>query len=148
MIKYLKIVGVVIGLVGLTALAFAGDFDGSRPLSGTIGKVIEINPYKIADDVDPETVGLPKQFMIDFEAKVLRPSNDSLVRRMTAFKGATFVENMIVLQGTDEGVEGVDDGMAWSLIISQKDGSAVLSASGNGVAYVVFGRCAPMRDTP
>ena len=52
---------------------FAGDFDGSKPLSGSVNKIIEINPSKIINDVDPETVGLPRKFLIDFEEKLLRP---------------------------------------------------------------------------
>ncbi len=146
MVDYPKVMVVAIGLIGLAAAAFAGDFDGSTPLSGTVGKVIEINRYRIADDVDPDTVGLPRKFLIDFNAKVLRPSNDSLVRRMISFDSVVFVENKTIIQGVDEGVEGVEDGLAWSLAISKKDGSAVLSASGHGVAYVVFGACRPAKQ--
>ena len=145
MFKYPKILVIAIGLIGLTTAAFAGDFDGSSPLSGSVGKVIEINRYRIADDVDPDTVGLPKNFLIDFKAKVIRPSNDSLVRRKISINSVAAVENKTVIQGVDEGVEGVEDGLAWSLTISKKDGSAVLSASGNGVAYVVFGVCTPIK---
>jgi hypothetical protein len=146
MFEYPKAMAATIGLIGLAAVAFAGDFDGSTPLFGTVGKVIEINRYRIADDVDPETVGLPKKFLIDFDAKVLRPSNDSLVRRTLSIKSVEHVEKQIVLQGVDEGVEGVEDGLAWSLTISKKNGSALLSASGNGVAYVVFGACRPAKE--
>ena len=148
MVDYPKAMVVAIGLIGLAGAAFAGDFDGSTPLSGTVGKVIEINRYRIADDVDPDTVGLPKNFLIDFKAKLLRPSNDSLVRRTISINRVAFVENKTVIQGVDEGVEGVEDGLAWSLTISKKDGSAVLSASGHGVAYVVFGACRPIKGNP
>jgi hypothetical protein len=49
------------------------------------------------------------------------------------------MENLLVIQGLDSGIEGVDDGLAWSLTISKLDGKAVLTATGDGVAYVVFG---------
>jgi hypothetical protein len=130
----------------LATIAIAGDFDGSKPLSGITGKIIEINQYKIIDDVDPDTVGLPKKFLIDFNSKTLRPSKDSLVRRTIIFKSLEHIENKMVMQGVDEGVEGVDDGLAWSLTISKKNGNAILSASGDGVAYVVFGECKPIMD--
>ena len=144
--RYSVVSGLAICLVVLTTAAFASDFDGSKPLSGTTGKIIEINQYKIIDDVDPDTVGLPKKFLIDFNARVLRPSKDSVVRKTISFKSVVHIENKIVLQGVDEGVEGVDDGWAWSLTISKKNGKAVLSASGDGVAYVVFGVCAPIKN--
>jgi hypothetical protein len=126
-----------------TAAAAAGDFDGSRPLSGITGKIVEINSYQVIDGVDADTVGLPNKFLIDFNARTLRAAKDSRVRKTIAFKRLVHIENQIVLQGVDEGVEGVEDGLAWSLTISKKDGKAVLSASGNGVAYVVFGVCRP-----
>ncbi len=122
---------------------FAGDFDGSKPLSGSISKIVEINPYKIINDVDPDTVGLPKNFIIDFEGKKVRPSKDSLIRRTSQIKRVEHIENKLILQGVEEGVENVDDGLAWSMAISKKSGMVVLSASGDGVAYVVFGTCTP-----
>ncbi len=139
-------------LVGLFALFFAagaalaGDFDGSRPLFGVTGKIIEIRSHRIDDDVDPDTLGIPAKFLIDFAAGLLRPSKDSVIRKTIAIEKVTHVEDMLVLQGVDGGVEGVDDGLAWSLAISKKDGKAVLSASGGGVAYVVFGQCSPAAD--
>ena len=135
-----------VGFWLLASAAGAGDFDGSRPLSGTTGKIIEINPYKISDDVDPDTVGIPKKFRIDFSTRTLRPSADSLIRKTIAFKRIVHIENKMILQGVDKGVEGVDDGLAWSLAISKINGHAVLAAAGDGVAYVVFGVCKPISD--
>ena len=144
--KYKIVFGVVIFFISLVATAIAGDFDGSKPLSGVTGKIVEINQYKIIDDVDPDTVGLPKKFLIDFNSKTLRPSKDSLARRTITFKSLEHIENKMVMQGVDEGVDGVDDGLAWSLTISKKNGNAILSAAGDGVAYVVFGICKPIKD--
>ena len=123
--------------------AFSGDFDGSKPLSGSVDKIIEINTQKIINDVDPDAVGLPRNFFIDFKEKILRPSKDSLVRKTSKIYRVEHIENKLILQGIDEGVENIDDGLAWSITISKKSGKVVLSASGDGVAYVVFGTCIP-----
>ena len=123
---------------------FAGDFDGSKPLSGSVSKIMEINPSRVINDVDPDTVGLPRKFLIDFEEKKVRPSKDSLIRRTSQIKRVEHIENKLILQGVEEGVENVDDGLAWSMAISKKSGMVVLSASGDGVAYVVFGTCTPV----
>jgi hypothetical protein len=144
--KYYVIFKVVIFLSGFIAIAHAGDFDGSKPLSGATGKIIEVHQSKIIDNVDPDTVGLPKNFLIDFDSKTLQPSEDSLARRTIRFKSLEHIENMLVVQGIDDGVEGVNDGLAWSLAISKKNGKAILSASGDGVAYIVFGVCIPINS--
>jgi hypothetical protein len=127
-------------------IAFSGDFDGIKPLSGSVDKIIEINTLKIINDVDPDTVGLPRNFFIDFKEKKLRPSKDSLVRKTSNIYRVEHIENKLILQGIDEGVENVNDGLAWSITISKKTGKVVLSASGDGVAYVVFGTCIPVEN--
>jgi len=126
--------------------AFSGDFDGLKPLAGSVDKIIEINTHKIVNDVEPDTVGLPRNFFIDFKEKMLRPSKDSLVRKTSKINRVEHIENKLILQGIDEGVENIDDGLAWSIIISKKTGKLVLSASGDGVAYVVFGTCIPVKN--
>ena len=126
--------------------AFAGDFDGSKSLSGSVNKIVQINPAGITDDVDADTVGLPRNFIIDFKAKTMRPSKDSLIRRTSKIQRVEHIENKLVLQGVEAGVEGVDDGLAWSITISKKTGVMILSAVGDGVAYVVFGTCAPVEN--
>jgi hypothetical protein len=122
--------------------SYAGDFDGSKLLSGSVEKVLEINQFRVSDDVDPEIVGLPRKFFIDIEEKTMLPSVESVVRRISRIKHVEHIENKIILQGVEEGVENVDDGLGWSIAISKKTGKFVLSASGDGVAYVVFGLCA------
>ena len=130
----------------ISQTAFSGDFDGLNPLAGSVDKIIEINTLKIIDDVDPDAVGLPRDFIIDFKEKILRPSKDSLVRKTSKINRVEHIENKLILQGIDEGVENVDDGLAWSITISKKTGKVVLCASGDGVAYVVFGTCIPVKN--
>ena len=126
--------------------AFADDFDGSKPLSGSVDKVLEIYPSRITTDADPDTVGLPRNFFIDFQEKIIRPAKDSLIRRTSKIKRVEHIENKLILQGVEDGVENVDDGLAWSIAISKKTGKVVLSASGDGVAYVVFGTCTAVEN--
>jgi hypothetical protein len=132
---------VVFFLLNFQIAALAGGFDGSQPLIGTSDRIIVINQYNIIDNVDHSTAGIPKKFLIDFKTNTLRPSKDSLIRKTITFNRVDHIENKMVMQGIDSGIEGVEDGMAWSLTISKKDGKAVLAASGDGVAYVVFGAC-------
>ena len=131
----------LIFIILIPSVSFAGDFDGSKLVVGSVEKVLEIRQFKFSDDVDPDTVGLPRRFFIDIEQKRVLPSKESMVRRISSITHVEHIENKLILQGVEEGVENVDDGLAWSIAISKKTGKVVLSASGNGVAYVVFGTC-------
>ena len=133
-----------LAIIPLSALA--GDFDGSKPLAGSVDKILEIYPSRISNDADPDTVGLPRNFLIDFKEKMVRPSKDSLVRKTSKIKRVEHIENKLILQGVEDGVENVEDGLAWSIAISKKTGKVVLSASGDGVAYVVFGTCTAVEN--
>jgi len=93
--------------------SYAGDFDGSKLLSGSVEKVLEISQFRVSDDVDPEIVGLPRKFFIDIEEKTMLPSVESMVRRISRIKHVEHIENKIILQGVEEGVENVDDGLGW-----------------------------------
>ena len=55
----------------LPFISYAGDFDGSRLLSGSVEKVLEISQFRVSDDVDPDIVGLPRNFFIDIEEKTM-----------------------------------------------------------------------------
>ena len=146
MFNYRTPITVLMFFLAMTLDASADGFYCSRQLHGVTGRIVEINRYRISDDIDPSTVGLPTQFLIDFESKKLIPSKGSRVRRIVSFKGVDHIENKIVIQGVDEGIEGVLDGVAWSLVISKNNGKSVLSVARDGVAYVVFGVCKPTKD--
>jgi len=129
-----------------THAAFADGYYCSRKLSGVTSRVVEINRYRILDGIEPRTVGLPTQFHVDFESKMLIPAKGSRVTRRVSFKGVDPMEDKLVIQGVDEGIAGVRDEVAWSLVISKKNGESVLSVAGDGVAYAVFGVCKPTQD--
>ena len=135
---------ILITLLCLTSLplpALAEDFNGSKPLLGSVIKIMEIYSNYNINEVDPETVGVPRFFIIDFKAKRLHPTKESRINRSSIIKRIEHVENMLILQGVEEGVEGVDDGLGWSMTISKETGKMVLAASGDRKAYVVFGAC-------
>ena len=46
-----------------------------------------------------------------------------------------------MLQGAEDGRRGERDGVGWSMAVSKDRGDMVLTASGDGVAFVAFGAC-------
>ena len=51
------------------------------------------------------------------------------------------VDGKLMLQGAEDGVEGVRDGLGWTLAIGQETGKMSLTASGDEVGFVIFGAC-------
>jgi hypothetical protein len=54
------------------------------------------------------------------------------------------IEGKLILQGAEEGYAGIHDGLGWTIAINIANGEAILTASGEGTAFVVFGACLPM----
>jgi len=146
MFNYRSLITVMMFLLTMTPNVSADGYHCSRKLSGVASGIVEINRYRILDGIEPRTVGLPTQFLIDFESKKLIPSKGSRVSRSVSFNRVDQIEDKLVIQGVDEGIEGVRDGVAWSLVISKNNGKSVLSVAGDGVAYAVFGVCRPTKD--
>ena len=46
-----------------------------------------------------------------------------------------------MLQGAEDGFEGISDGIGWSVSIDEETGDMVISGSGEEVAFVIFGAC-------
>ena len=131
---------------GVPFSAAADDYDGSKKLLGSVDRIVEVTKFGINEDVDPDVVGLPEFFIIDFQARMLLPTKESLIRRTSRIQHIEHIENKLILQGVEQGVDGINDGLGWSMAISKESGKIILSAAGDGVAYVVFGTCAPAPD--
>jgi hypothetical protein len=125
------------------ATVSAGNFDGSKPLLCAIIKVVECTAYGDADEVVPENMGMPRFVTIDFNEKIIRPTKESGIKRKSKIERVEHLDGKLILQGAEEGVEGVRDGLGWSIAISEETGKMVLTASGDQVGFVVFGACTP-----
>jgi hypothetical protein len=132
----------------LPAAVHAGGFDNSRWINGVVDRLVEINRQRIIEDVNPDTVGLPKAFIIDLEQRTMRGTPDSLVRRLAPVERITRTPTTLILQGVDEGISGPGTVFGWNLAIDTATGKAVLSAAGSGIAYVAFGTCSPSATAP
>jgi hypothetical protein len=121
--------------------AFAGQLEPAGTLSCTVSEGVECRPEGRISPFNPESVGLPNKFIVDFPKETIFPGKESLVRQQTRIRWTGRVENRLVLTGASEGVEGVDDGVGWSMSINQSDGRFVTAVSGSQVGYVVFGFC-------
>lgn len=130
--------GILVAGHGQTALA--SDFDGSQTLQCFTAQGVQYHYSGTHQPFHPESVGLPETFIIDFRQGLIRPTRQSVIRKRSTIKRTERVEDMLVLQGAEDGVEGVDDGVGWTLAL-KKNGRIVVTASGGDMGYIVFGRC-------
>jgi hypothetical protein len=130
----------------LSALPFsarAASFDGSQNLICAPQLVIECGSDGNCDQAMPAGVNLPSFFLMDFNTKEMSALTESENKRTSKIKTMEVLDGKLFLQGADDGIKGVRDGLAWSISISQDTGRLVLSASGDSSAFVVFGACTP-----
>jgi len=78
---------------------------------------------------------------IDFQKKQLRATFGDGSQKRSEIKNSAKIDGKFILQGAEDGIEGKRDGLGWSLAIDEEIGKMVLAASGDAVAFVMFGAC-------
>jgi len=140
-IKLLSLIGVFFFIFSLTV--WAGDFDGSRPLLLAVSTAMECTPDDGCHAVTPESMDLPRFFKIDFAKKTIGPAMENNTRPASPIERMELVDGKLILQGAEDGYQSVRDGLGWTIAIAEDTGRVVMTASGDQVAFVVFGACLP-----
>ena len=121
----------------------AGDFDGSKPLIFSLISVVECTPTGDCQKVTPEDVGLPQFLKINFAGRQIAAAPEISEVPPSVIERMEVVDGKLMLQGAEDGLEGIRDGLGWTIAVSLETGKAVLTGSGDGVGFVVFGACLP-----
>ena len=140
--KLLGLIGLFIFMSSLTV--WAGDFDGSRPLLFSVICAIECTPDDGCRAVTVESLDLPRFLKIDLNKMAIGPVSESDTRPGSAIERMERVDGKLILQGAEDGYASVRDGLGWTISISEDTGKVVMTASGDQVAFVVFGACLPL----
>ena len=123
-------------------LAAAADFDGSKPLLCASANLNECVPGVGCETVTADDINAADFFRIDVKKKTIVVSARNQSRPLQRIESSAKTDHLLIIQGSDNGVEGVrDDGLGWSIAIDKISGKMVLTASGDEVAFVVFGSC-------
>ncbi|MEJ2168335.1 MAG: hypothetical protein P8X90_22690 [Desulfobacterales bacterium] len=145
MMKILSwIVCAILFPVIVAPVAGAGDFDGTRPLLISVIRVVECTPDAACREVTPASVDLPQFLKIDFANKTIGPAAADDETPPTTIERQEVVDGKLILQGAEDGYEKMRDGLGWTIAISEVSGHVVLTASGDQVAFVVFGASLPL----
>lgn len=118
----LKVMGLVLlGIWLAPCLAAAGDFDGSQPLLCASMDIIECDAGGECFRVTAESISAPQFLRIDFKKKSIRATQASKDERTTMIERMERVDGKLIIQGAEDGIEGVRDGLGWSLAIAGRD---------------------------
>ena len=123
----------------LPSLAGADDVTGVEKLLCSVGIATHCTADGECTSGTPETWDIARFFEVHLDEGMLTSTEASQEDLSTPI-------DRVEREAGGVSLQGVEDGLAWSLTISKENGRAVLSASGDGVAYVVFGVCKPVVD--
>ena len=138
----MKIFGLMVTIICIFSFpAVAGDFDGSKELICAVMDVVECQPGGKCQQVTAEDVGIPLFLKINFKEKKISATHADGSKRSTKIENFEKIDGKIIIQGAEDGIEGVRDGVGWSLAIAEETGKTVLTASGDEVGFVIFGAC-------
>jgi hypothetical protein len=105
---------------------------------------IECTPDDGCRAVTIESLDLPRFLKIDLNKMEIGPVSESDTRPGSAIERMERVDGKLILQGAEDGYASVRDGLGWTISISEDTGKVVMTASGDQVAFVVFGACLPL----
>jgi hypothetical protein len=141
----LKIILTVLVLFICTAPlpVLAGDYDGSKPLICVLEDSMECTAGSGCQDVKQEDINLPHILKVNVENKGIRAVGEGERKRVTEIKNVEHIDGKLILQGAEDGFEHYQDGLGWTMSVMESNGDMVLTASGDRVAFVLFGECVP-----
>ena len=85
----------------------------------------------------PSSWAIPRFVEINLAAKLLKTTEASGQNRATPIQTVARSEGLVILQGSEMG-------RAFSLVISEKDGTLAAAVARAGVTVSVFGACTPL----
>ena len=130
----------VVAVLGMTSSAQAV-VDGSEPVICASIYVMECVPDGSCQRIRAEDAGIPRFLRIDFAGQEItrsQPDGDDISSQI---ERSEVVDGRLILQGAEDGFEGVSDGIGWSFSIDEETGEMVITGSGESVAFVIFGAC-------
>ena len=137
-----KIFGTMLAIICMFSVpAAAGDFDGSKELLCAVMDIVECQPGANCQKVTAKEVGIPNFLRIDFKGKKLSATFADGSKKRSNINNLERIDGKIMIQGAEDGIEGVRDGLAWSLALAEDTGQMSLTASGDAVGFVMFGAC-------
>jgi len=126
----------VFALLCIHIIGCGNDFDESKPISCDIIRTIECGQGGECQVGTAESIGMPQTLKINFKDEIISGMGKDQKVRTTKIQNLERVEDKLILHG-------IQNGKAWSMVITEATGKMTLSVSDNQVGYIVFGLCNP-----
>ena len=95
--------------------------------------------------VAPSDIAAPTLFEIDLDSNDVESLAEPGDERTSTIRSREIIDSKIILQGAEDGIEDVRDGLGWTAAITLDTGVMSLSASTDGAAFVILGACRPQK---
>jgi len=115
----------------------AGDFDGSKQLLCAFIEGFECSLDEgECLELEAEDMNVPEFIKINFKEKKITGTRENKELATTKIEKMVRMGGNLILQG-------VENGRAWSMVITGATGKMALTISGDQVGFVIFGACIP-----
>ncbi len=135
------LIALAISLAVIASSAEAVALEAGTPLVCSSNEIFECDRGIDCQRTTFEAVDAPAMFLVDTEKNEIRPLPQREAVPASTIERAERIDNKIILQGAEDGREGVRDGLGWTLAVAEDTGHMVLTASGEDVGFVIFGMC-------
>lgn len=125
----------------LTTTVSAANLDVTEPIFCSIDDVVECTPGGECLNEEATDVNLPLFVKVDVAEKIINVPRAGENTRSTQIQSVTSLDGKLILQGAEQGVEGEDDAVGWTLSIDEEDGRMIFSASRETAGFIIFGAC-------
>ena len=134
----------ILSFVCLLAVPFtvsAASYDGSQPLLCALMKAMTCTQTDGCAEFSAEDLNVQQFVAVDFYKKEMRGVVNT--ERKSKIERMEVVDSKLILQGAEDAIEDVRDGVGWTMAIMEDTGKAILTAAGDDAAFVLFGACIP-----
>ena len=140
----LQAAAVALGLLlGAMPPAAVAEENGS-PLLCAVTRLLECADGGACSQIDAGAIGAPRFLRVDMAGERIHNPEVGEGAPGSMVAHSARVDDKLILQGTDPGIEEVRDGVGWTVAVAEDARRLVLTAAGDAVAYVGFGACLPV----
>lgn len=129
-------------MIAISGAASASHFDGGTPLLCSIYQLFECDHPNACVAVTPGEIRGMSHFELDFRNKVLTPVGVDSAQR-SPIESSDVVDNKLIIQGIEDGLEDERDGAGWTISIMDPEGTMVMAVAGDGFGVMGLGACVP-----